>query len=480
VTQRRHHVRILAHVDNTGIAHIRVGDGADHEMPAPSAEDWLIRRETLFLGPTLDYAQREFRTAASEMALRVAGLFGAEYPDGALDPDADVLIEVVASGSSAQLPWEVLATPTEDGPVGARICVWRSLPGRDASFPAASSLAVAPIRISVVRASPLVLQSTNSTLEVDAIRDGLASLVERGVVELIDLSHATLATLQREVDERPRVLHIAAQGDAEGISFEAGHQDVLVRYRALAAMLREARQLALVVLSVCDSAGAAPEQLTPLQLLVDEGIPSAVGMSARITPSAAWRFSEGLYRGLARGETVTHAFAEGIFALQTAPLPDRLFAGTPVLLVREDVVPIPSAPHVSGPDRSIRSREAIAALLRKLRAATPSPDWSPQIWTSRMGPVLFAATDACDSLREVGQELDAEQLVGNLAAQDLAASVRAAINSLERFDLVVERIVTDFEPPAAFAVAGRRLGDELAALARRLARSSRPSTRGQA
>jgi hypothetical protein len=322
----------------------------------------------------------------------------------------------------------------------------------------------------------LVLQSANSALEAEAIREQLASLLERGAVELADISKGTVAALQREVEAQPRVLHIAAQGDEAGIAFGAGDQPMHVPYRALAGMLRDARQLALVVLSVCDSAGTAPEGTAPLRVLVEAGIPAAVGMSGRITPSAAWRFSEGLYGGLARGDTVTQAFAASVFALQAAPLPDRLFAVTPVLLASGDIVPIPLAPQDRGLDPSIESRKAIAKLVRKLRATTPSPEWSAEMWASRTGPLLLAASDARDELRKLGQRLNTEQLVGNQAVQHLAGSVRAAIGSLDRFDAVARRAATARESPTTFVVAGRQLGVELTALAARLERTSHRST----
>jgi hypothetical protein len=79
-------------------------------------DDWLDRRDALFFGSDADFAQREFGIAAREMRSRMVGLLGEDFAVAALDPDADNLIEVVASDALARnLPLEV--PPRQQGTI---------------------------------------------------------------------------------------------------------------------------------------------------------------------------------------------------------------------------------------------------------------------------------------------------------------------------------------------------------------------------
>jgi tetratricopeptide (TPR) repeat protein len=221
--------------------------------------------------------------------------------------------------------------------------------------------------------------------EQAALKQRLKPLIDAGSVTLRWLPHATLPTLQREVDhsEDFHIFHYIGHGDYDEDTGESSlvleHDDGRahrVSGQQLGELLCERGSLRLAVLNACETAQTAPQD--PLAgiatSLMEYNVPAVVAMQFAITDESALIFADEFYRALADGYAVDAAVTEARRAL--AAHSDVEWA-TPVLFLRVGHgqlfhIALPPAASISRPAKTT-SRTS-----RRSTPAAPSTDASPQ------------------------------------------------------------------------------------------------------
>ena len=169
-------------------------------------------------------------------------------------------------------------------------------------------------------------------------RELLAAWRQPGSAEVIPLRQASVEGLREELlDGGFHVLHYMGHGSFDGrqsrgellLDGRAGAGPAGVPGELLAQLVRGVDTLMLVVLNACEtgrSAGVGPA-------LVRGGLPAVVAMQRPIADEAAIRFSQTLYRRLAKGDPLDAATTEARLALHAAE-PGSAAWAIPVLFLR--------------------------------------------------------------------------------------------------------------------------------------------------
>jgi hypothetical protein len=239
------------------------------------------------------------------------------------------------------LPWEALYDPSRDRflALSSETPLVRYLDLPEAIEPLKTQ---PPLRILPVMASPQDLPPLDLAAELAALRDALADLTGRGLIEIEPQAPRTLAALRDALRRRPyHIIHFLGHGDldvATGEGFQILEDRMggprPVTGQALGAILGDHRSLRLVLLNACR--GAAATAHSPYAgvagRLVQQAIPAVLAMRTAISDPAAVAFAHEFYTAIADGYAVDAATSEARKALFTEGLAGEW--ATPVLFMR--------------------------------------------------------------------------------------------------------------------------------------------------
>lgn len=202
-----------------------------------------------------------------------------------------------------------------------------------------------PLRLLVLSSDPSdVAPRLNVEREWQRLQEALAPLLQRHVVTLERLPHATLAALQRTLRRGEyHLFHFIGHGwfneatGAGGLLLEdAEGKGLQVTVERLAPLLHDHRSLRLAFLNACE--GAQADRREPFagvaQYLVQQGLPAVIAMQFAITDRAAITLAQDFYQALADGYPVDTALAEARKAIYAQG--SDMEWGTPVLFSRSD------------------------------------------------------------------------------------------------------------------------------------------------
>jgi CHAT domain len=238
------------------------------------------------------------------------------------------------------VPWEFLYERPRFLAQSIYSPVVRSLDLGEARLPHPVSL---PLNVLGMVSRPQGLGVLDVEREKEKLRQALAPLCERGLVDLQWLPRGTLAQLDQAIG-RGTELHVfhyighgaydsRTQGGILVLENDRGEPHE-VSGEELGSLLQDERSLRLAVLNSCE--GARSSHVDPFSgvasSLMQYGIPAVVGMQFEITDEAAIAFSARLYASLAEGYPVDAALAQSRRSIFAAG--NDIEFGTPVLFLR--------------------------------------------------------------------------------------------------------------------------------------------------
>ena len=244
-----------------------------------------------------------------------------------------------------------------------------------------------PLKILVMISAPSGVSGLDTAREWTNLRQALAGLESRGLVQLERLETATFGDLQRCLRRKQyHIFHFIGHG-AFIESAEGGALLLETEQRAACAvggqelgwLLRNHPQIRLAVLNACEGGRASRSDpfAGTAQSLVQQGIPAVIAMQFEISDQAAITFTREFYSAIADGYPVDAALTEARLAMFAANN-NGLEWGTPVLYMRTedgyifDVAaaprPAPTAPP-SPPEPATAPPKPQADVTRKLQEA---------------------------------------------------------------------------------------------------------------
>jgi hypothetical protein len=243
----------------------------------------------------------------------------------------------------ADVPWEYLYSPSADDFVV--LSSWTPVVRYISLDKGAPPLTVVPpLRMLAMVSSPTDYPPLDVAAEWARLDEGMADIVESGLVEIHRLEKATLRELQRALRRTDyHLLHFIGHG-----GFDATVADGLllletdegrareVSGRQLGTILDDARTIRLAVLNACEGArtsGADPFAGVA-QSLVAKGIPAVVAMQFEISDRAAIIFAHEFYTAITDGFSVEAAVGEARRAIFGSKADVEW--GTPVLYMRAE------------------------------------------------------------------------------------------------------------------------------------------------
>lgn len=182
-----------------------------------------------------------------------------------------------------------------------------------------------PLAILVAVAQPAGLSALSWEEEAEAVRAGLAPLVEKGLARVKVARAVTVEALHRLVADGPcDVLHFVGHGtwDADrrtgALLLESASGGVAPVDAASLKALLSGRSLSLVVLNSCQSARGSRGDLARgvAPALVQAGLPAVVANQFSVLDAAALVFARELYRSLALGRALGDAAREARLAVR--------------------------------------------------------------------------------------------------------------------------------------------------------------------
>jgi hypothetical protein len=201
-----------------------------------------------------------------------------------------------------------------------------------------------PLEILVAAARPAGLAELSWEEEAEAVREGLAPLVRRGLARVRVERTVTPDALRRLVADGPcDVLHFVGHGtwDAErrtgALLLESrSGGPVAVEAPAIRALLG-GRGLALVVLNACQSGRGSRGDLARgvAPALVQAGLPAVVANQFSVGDASALSFARELYRSLALGRPLGDAAREARLAVRCDPGSGPVDWAVPVVYARD-------------------------------------------------------------------------------------------------------------------------------------------------
>lgn len=196
------------------------------------------------------------------------------------------------------------------------------------------------VRILVVVASPKDQDPLDVAAEEQRIRQTLASLEQRGQIEVKVIPHATRLKLLEHVNRfDPHILHFIGHGllnsAGEGtlvLESETGHTDAIDAKWML--VLLQNRSVRVVILNACETAAAEESRafMGVAPRLVWAGIPAVIAMQFAIPDPVAVAFMQFLYEALAEGKPLDMAMTaarKGAYLIN-----NEIFWAIPVLFMR--------------------------------------------------------------------------------------------------------------------------------------------------
>jgi hypothetical protein len=266
----------------------------------------------------------------------------------------------VQSPRLAQLPWELLYDPGEEG----YLCLAMPL----VRYPQVTS-PVRPLQVTPpLRVLCMISHSGGRELDIEQerqrLRTALAPLVATEQVELGFVPGRTWHDLRTALREPWHVFHFIGHGgfdiatqegtlaiaDEQGGSYQLGAE-------ILATVLAGHSSMRLVVLNACETGRAAPADpfSSVAGALTRQATPAVVGMQYPISDPAAIEFSRSFYEALSYGQPVDAAVTEARQNIRVA-IRDTLEWAIPVLHMRSPdsrlfEIPQPTTPPPPPADR---------------------------------------------------------------------------------------------------------------------------------
>jgi hypothetical protein len=198
-----------------------------------------------------------------------------------------------------------------------------------------------PFKVLVAIACPPRYGQLDVDREWQDLKEALAELESRRLVEVKLLEDATARGLQDQLRrEDPHVFHFIGHGDfdqEDQEGFLVMEDEAKLTMNELGTLLREKRRtLRLVILNACKGARSSPgDPFSGLaQRLIQEQIPAVIAMQMAISDPAAIAFAGEFYRSLAEGYPLEGSLAWARKAIYLQG--NRLEWGTPVLFLRSD------------------------------------------------------------------------------------------------------------------------------------------------
>ncbi len=201
-----------------------------------------------------------------------------------------------------------------------------------------------PLAILVAVSQPAGLSALSWEEEAEAVRAGLAPLVERGLARVKVARAVTVEALHRLVADGPcDVLHFVGHGswDADrrtgSLLLESASGGVAPVDAASLKALLSGRSLALVVLNSCQSARGSRGDLARgvAPALVQAGLPAVVANQFSVLDAAALVFARELYRSLALGRALGDAVREARLAVRCDAACGPVDWAVPVVYARD-------------------------------------------------------------------------------------------------------------------------------------------------
>lgn len=200
------------------------------------------------------------------------------------------------------------------------------------------------LSILVAAAQPAGLSALSWEEEAEAVRAGLAPLVDRGLARVRVERAVTVEALHRLVADGPcDVLHFVGHGtwDADrrtgALLLETASGGVGAVEAPVLRALLSGRGLSLVVLNACLSARGSRGDLARgvAPALVASGIPAVVANQFSVLDAAAFVFARELYRSLALGRPLGDAAREARLAVRCDPACGPVDWAVPVVYARD-------------------------------------------------------------------------------------------------------------------------------------------------
>lgn len=201
-----------------------------------------------------------------------------------------------------------------------------------------------PLAILVAAAQPAGLSALSWEAEAEAVRAGLAPLVDKGLARVRVERAVTVEALHRLVADGPcDVLHFVGHGtwDADrrtgALLLETATGGVAAVEAPVLRALLSGRGLSLVVLNACLSARGSRGDLARgvAPALVAAGIPAVVANQFSVLDTAALVFARELYRSLALGRPLGEATREARLAVRCDTACGPVDWAVPVLYARD-------------------------------------------------------------------------------------------------------------------------------------------------
>ncbi len=201
-----------------------------------------------------------------------------------------------------------------------------------------------PLSILVAVAQPGGLSALSWEDEAEAVRAGLAPLVDRGLARVRVERAVTVEALHRLVADRPcDVLHFIGHGTYDAAArtgallLESASGAVAPVDATTLKTLLSGRGLALVVLNSCLSARGSRGDLARgvAPALVAAGVPAVVANQFSVLDAAALVFARELYRSLALGRALGDAAREARLAVRCDSACGPVDWAVPVLYARD-------------------------------------------------------------------------------------------------------------------------------------------------
>lgn len=184
-------------------------------------------------------------------------------------------------------------------------------------------------KILILSANPKDTDRLRLDKEISVIRLELR-LGDKSYTLLEDRGATTTTDLQREItDIEPHIVHFSGHGNSQGLMLEGKDGNSrTVPPDALANLFKvfaKEFEIYCVVLNICSSENQARE--------IAAHIDYVIGMRASITDEAAISFSEGFYRGVARGKAIPYSYQLGCSSIEFEKPVEK---STPILITKLD------------------------------------------------------------------------------------------------------------------------------------------------
>ncbi len=290
----------------------------------------------------------------------------------------------------ADLPWEYLYSPTSDDFVV--LSSWTPVVRYISLDKGAPPLQVAPpLKMLAMVSSPSDYPPLDVEAEWARLDEGLAEIVDAGLIEIHRMEQATLRGLQRALRRTDyHLFHFIGHGGFDTVADDgvllletAEGRGREVSGRQLGTILDDARTIRLSVLNACE--GARSSGTDPFagvaQSLVARGIPAVVAMQFEITDRAAIVFAHEFYTAITDGLPIEGAVGEARRAIFGSK--GDVEWGTAVLYMRAedgrlfDLEALPEPTLVVEPTTAVMEPVAVPTVVPDLELV-PEPDPVPE------------------------------------------------------------------------------------------------------